>query len=49
MKKIFALLTIFALSFAQDDLYKLVLLSQERGASCLDGTAPAIYVHEGQG
>jgi hypothetical protein len=34
---------------AQSLLYKFVLVSQERGAACLDGTPPGYYVHEGFG
>ena len=49
MKKIFVFLTLLALTFTQDDLFNLVLLSQDRGAACLDGSPPAIYVHEGKG
>lgn len=44
-----ALVTIFSLTSAQEYLFNLVLLSQDRGAACLDGSPPGIYVHEGQG
>jgi hypothetical protein len=37
------------LTVTQVDLYKFVLVSQERGAACLDGTPPGYYVHEGIG
>lgn len=47
--RILLVLLLVVLVFGQEDLYKLVLLSQERGAACLDGSAPGIYVHEGQG
>lgn len=30
-----------------ENLYKLVKLSQDNGAACLDGSPPAIYIHEG--
>lgn len=28
-------------------LHRLELISQKNGASCLDGTAPGFYIHEG--
>lgn len=34
---------------ADGAMYKLVLLPQERGAACLDGSPPGIYIHEGTG
>lgn len=41
------LLSLLAISTiaADSDLYKLVLTSQDRGAACLDGSAPGFYVH----
>lgn len=33
----------------QQELYTLVLQSQERGAACLDGTPPGLYYHVGSG
>lgn len=38
-----------AVSASNDELYILKLVSQERGAACLDGTPPALYIHEGSG
>lgn len=38
-------ITLFSFCQSQDNLYKLVLLSQQRGAACLDGSPPAIYIH----
>lgn len=32
---------------AEDEPYKIYFVSQDRGAACLDGSAPAIYIHEG--
>ena len=47
MNKILTFLFIFIESFC--DLYELILLSQERGAACLDGSPPGMYLHEGTG
>lgn len=47
--KIILVIFLVLLVRGQDDLYRLVMLSQDRGAACLDGSAPAVYVHEGQG
>lgn len=43
---IFLLISVIS---AQDNLYNLALVSQARGAACLDGSAPGIYIHEGKG
>jgi hypothetical protein len=43
-----ALLTLYLVS-SQTDLYNLVLHSKERGAACLDGSPPGLYIHEGTG
>ena len=45
----FVILTQLNLTLAQSDLYKLHLVSQERGAACLDGSAPGYFIHEGFG
>ena len=29
--------------------YRLIFQSQERGAACLDGSPPGMYIHEGSG
>jgi hypothetical protein len=50
MKQIFCIVILslqILLTVTQTDLYKLVLVSQERGAACLDGSPPGYYVHEG--
>lgn len=44
-----ALSLILLVSKAHGDMYKLILLSQERGAACLDGSPAGIYMHEGTG
>ncbi len=49
MNKIFIFLALLTLILSQDDLFNLVILSQDRGAACLDGSPPAIYIREGQG
>lgn len=50
MKIIRILSLLVFLSIAQsDDLYTLVLHSQERGAACLDGTPTGFYYHLGSG
>ena len=45
------LFSLFSCSLAEEfqasNLYDLVLQSQERGASCIDGSAPGLYIHEG--
>lgn len=33
----------------QTDNYTLVLLPQERGAACLDGSPVGLYINEGKG
>ena len=49
MKTIPLLLLIFisAHSIHADHQFQRTFLSQERGAACLDGSAPAIFIHEG--
>ncbi len=49
MSKILLLFILLTVTYTQDDIFNRVLLSQDRGASCLDGSPPAIYVHEGKG
>lgn len=49
MNKILVIFLALALADTQDELFNRVLLSQDRGAACLDGSPPAIYIHEGQG
>ena len=50
MSRISILLFYFTLlNFSTSDPYRLVLMNQERGAACLDGSAPAIYINEGKG
>ena len=41
------LLAVFVLTVSSQDLYKLVLHPQTRGAACLDGSPPGLYIHEG--
>ena len=46
--KILLLLTLCQIVFTDsDNLYKLVKLSQDNGAACLDGSPPGLYIHEG--
>lgn len=33
----------------EEEFYKLVLHSQQRGGACLDGSPPGLYIHEGKG
>lgn len=47
MNKIFIFVCLLVVLTSSDHLYQLELLSQERGAACIDGSAPAIYKHEG--
>ncbi len=49
MKTFIVVLTIIQIALAQSDLYNLVLHSKERGAACLDGSPPGLYIHEGTG
>lgn len=49
MNKLIVLLAIIGVSLAQDNLYNLVLHPQDRGAACLDGSPPGLYIHEGTG
>jgi hypothetical protein len=41
------LLLSLVIASSQSNLYSLVLLPQERGAACLDGSPPGIYIHQG--
>lgn len=45
MKKLILAIIIISLSFTQDNLYNLVLHPQDRGAACLDGSPPGLYIH----
>ena len=48
IKKLFILLLIFVLSIkAIEEDYKLVIHNSDSMAKCLDGTSPALYLHEG--
>jgi hypothetical protein len=53
MKYLPVLLTVIVVSThqsqSQQNLYKLVLHSQDAGAACLDGSPPGLYLHEGTG
>ncbi len=51
MKKILLLLLVLlnACLLVSADNYTLVLLSQERGAACLDGSPVGLYINEGKG
>jgi hypothetical protein len=51
MRKIisFALLCLCLLANSQSSNYSLVLLPQDRGAACLDGSPVGIYVNKGSG
>jgi hypothetical protein len=50
MLKITVLLThIFYLCYSLSDHYNFILQSQDRGAACLDGSPPGLYIHEGNG
>jgi hypothetical protein len=46
--RIFCLLVFLSIT-QSDDLYTLVLHSQERGAACLDGSPTGLYYHMGSG
>ncbi len=43
------LIAIFLLQYVWTANYKLVLLSKDNGAACLDGSPAGIYIHEGTG
>ena len=49
MNKICIVLAILLIQSNCSNLYDLILLSQDRGAACLDGTPPGMYLHEGTG
>lgn len=42
MNKIFIFLALLTLILSQDDLFNLVILSQDRGAACLDGSPSSV-------
>ena len=42
---ILALIALQIVTAQQSDYYNLVLHSQERGATCLDGSPPGLYIH----
>jgi hypothetical protein len=51
-KTIIAVIGILLIFFSENSAastYKLVLLEQERGAACLDGSPAGIYLNEGTG
>jgi hypothetical protein len=45
MKKIIVIFYIIIAAIAQSQNYTLVLHSQVRGAACLDGSPPGLYIH----
>lgn len=51
MKKIFGIIFIWLCLtlLVNGSDYNLVLLSQERGAACLDGSPVGLYINEGVG
>ena len=50
MSRISILLFYFILvNFSASEPYRLSLMNQERGAACLDGSPPAIYINQGKG
>lgn len=49
MKVLIVLFAMVHLALSQSDLYNLVLHSKDRGAACLDGSPPGLYIHEGTG
>lgn len=50
MKRIFiaVIILLTCLSSVSADNYTLYLISQRNGASCLDGSPPGLYIHEGK-
>jgi hypothetical protein len=51
MRKILASVIVMLIlcTFVRADNYTLALLSQERGAACLDGSPVGLYINEGRG
>lgn len=49
MKQTVVFIVFGLILFANCGDYRLVRHSQQRGAACLDGSPPAMYVHEGSG
>lgn len=49
MKVLLISLALVCSVFSQSDLFTLVLHSKERGAACLDGSPPGLYIHGGTG
>lgn len=49
MKIFILVLSLISLALAQSNLFTLVLHSKDRGAACLDGSPPGLYIHEGTG
>ena len=49
MIKVISAFILFHIALSQSDLFNLVLHSQDRGAACLDGSPPGLYIHEGTG
>ena len=48
MKKVIILM-VFILGISSNNIYKLILQSQDRGAACIDGSPPGMYLNEGTG
>ena len=47
MKIAIFVFVIFLQVIKAQNLYKLILLSQDRGAACLDGSPVGLYYHQG--
>ncbi len=49
MIKVISAFILLHIALSQSDLFNLVLHPQDRGAACLDGSPPGLYIHEGTG
>ena len=47
MNKIFLLLTVIVLVYGDEAAYDLIIHKTDPDAKCLDGSPPALYLHEG--
>ena len=43
------ILMLIIVGISSSNIYNLILHSQDRGAACLDGSPPAMYLNEGTG